>query len=141
MLRLRSAPMATGFSTPPTTFPPMALPIEWNLADLRRHLGGVPLERIRLYPPPGMATEEDAFAIHQREGIICELVDGILVEKVMASYESILAGLILQWRNVYLEKHPLGVALGEAGMLRILPKRTRVPDVSFIRWERFPKRK
>ena len=34
----------------------MALPIEWNLADLRRHLGGVPLARIRLYPPPGMAT-------------------------------------------------------------------------------------
>src|SRR5438552_8200363 len=104
--------MATGFSAPPPTFPAMALPVEWNLADLRRHLGGVPLKRIRLYPPPGMATEEDAFAIRQREGIICELVDGILVEKVMASYESVLAGLILQWLNAYLEKQPLGVALG-----------------------------
>ncbi len=133
------------FSTPvdaPTlVFPPMVLPVEWNLADLRKHLGGVPLQRIRLYPPPGMATEEDALEIHRREGRVCELIDGILVEKAMGSYESVLAGLILQWLNNFLEEHPLGIALGEAGYLRMLPKRMRAPDVSFISWERFPKRK
>ncbi len=133
--------MATGISIPTVSFPPMVLPVEWSLADLRKHLGGIPLKRIRLYPPPGMATEEDAILLRERDGPICEVIDGILVEKVMSSYESVLAGLILQWLNAFLEKHPLGVALAPDGMLRILPKRTRVPDVSFIRWERFPKRK
>jgi Uma2 family endonuclease len=88
-----------------------------------------------------MATEEDTLRLHEREGPICEVIDGILVEKVISSYESVLALLIAQWLNEFLEKHPLGVALGADGMLRILPKRTRVPDISFIRWERFPKRK
>jgi Uma2 family endonuclease len=133
--------MTTGLSTPTVTFPPTALPIEWSLADLRRHLGGIPLKRIRLYPPPGMATEEDALQLHEREGAICEVIDGILVEKVPGCYESVLTGLIAYWLNAFLEKHPLGVATGPDGMLRILPKRSRVPDVSFIRWERFPKRK
>ncbi len=133
--------MATGLSAPAVSFPPTALPVEWSLADLRKHLGGIPLKRIRLYPPPGMATEDDAIRLRERDGPICEVIDGILVEKVMSTYESVLAGLILQWLNAFLEKHPLGVALAPDGMLRILPKRTRVPDVSFIRWERFPKRK
>jgi Uma2 family endonuclease len=133
--------MATGFSIPPVSFPPMALPVEWNLADLRRHLGGIPLKRIRLYPPPGMATEEDALRLREQEDTICEVIDGILVEKVMASYEAVLAGLILHWLNAFLEKHALGVALAPDGMLRILPNRTRVPDISFISWERFPNRK
>jgi Uma2 family endonuclease len=133
--------MATDLSTPSVSFPPMALPVEWSVADLRKHLGGIPLSRIRLFPPPGMATDEDAILLQEREGPICEVIDGILVEKVMSSYESVLALLIAQWLNAYLEKHPLGVALGADGMLRILPKRTRVPDISFIRWERFPKRK
>ena len=31
----------------------------WTLADLQNHLGGIPLERIRLTPTPGQATEED----------------------------------------------------------------------------------
>jgi Uma2 family endonuclease len=133
--------MAAGLDTPAVTFPPTALPVEWSLADLRKHLGGIPLKRIRSYPPPGMATEEDAIALRERAGPICEVIDGILVEKVMGTYESVLAGLILQWLNAFLEEHPLGVALAPDGMLRMLPKRTRVPDVSFIRWERFPKRK
>lgn len=42
--------------THPTTTPPSLLPTEWTLADLQVHLGGIPLDRIRLYPPPGMAT-------------------------------------------------------------------------------------
>ncbi len=117
------------------------LPTHWSLADLQAHLGGIPLERIRLYPPPGMATEEDALAINDRKEGLCELVDGILVEKVMASFESILAGILLQWINNFLDKHPLGVALAPDGALRILPKRMRLPDVSFISWDRFPDRK
>ena len=47
--------MAT-ISTPVT-----ALPTDWSLANLQQHLGGIPLERIRLYPPTGMASEKDLF--------------------------------------------------------------------------------
>ena len=126
---------------PTTAFPQTVLPIQWTLADLQRHLGDVPLERIRLYPPPGMASEKDALEIRAREGRLCELVDGILVEKDMASFESLLAGLLIQWLNNFLDEHPLGVVLGEAGALRILPRRMRIPDVSFISWDRFPDRR
>jgi len=123
---------------PTTAFPQTVLPTQWTLADLQRHVGDVPLERIRLYPPPGMATEDDALQIHAREGRLCELVDGILVEKEMASFESLLAGLLIQWLNNFLDERPLGVVLGEAGALRILPRRMRIPEVSFISWDRLP---
>lgn len=116
----------------------MLLPIDWTLSDLQRHLGGVALDRIRLYPPPGMATEEDVLAIKNREDRLCELVDGVLVEKVMASYESLLAGIMIHFIHGYLDQNPLGVVLAPDGLLWILPHRMRIPDVSFIRWERFP---
>jgi hypothetical protein len=83
-----------------------------------------------------MATERDALEIHRREGRVYELIDGTLVEKAMGYYESVLAGPILQWLNNYLDKKPLGVAAGEAGYLRMLPKKMRAPDVSFISWKR-----
>jgi len=85
-----------------------------------------------------MANERDVLAFDDREDRLCELVDGILVEKVMGSYESLLAGLILTELNLYLRTHRIGVALGADGMLRILPERVRIPDVSFVAWDRFP---
>jgi Uma2 family endonuclease len=132
--------MAT--TTPPTTIRVQTmLPTHWTLADLQQHLGGVPLERIRLYPPPGMATVEDALAIDNREDRLCELVDGVLVEKVMSTYESVLAGFLIQRINTFLESRRLGVVTTGDGALWILPRKMRIPDVSFIRWERFPNRK
>lgn len=53
--------MATVDSTIPASaaLPESALPRDWTLAQLQAHLGGVPLDRIRLYPPPGMARAAD----------------------------------------------------------------------------------
>jgi Uma2 family endonuclease len=123
-----------------TPLPPTLLPTDWTIADLQSHLGGIPTERIRLYPPPGMATEQDALNIDDHEDRLCELVDGILVEKVMASYESLLACILIHWISNFLDTNPLGIVLGSDGMLKILPRRVRIPDVSFIRWDRFPNR-
>ncbi len=53
-------------------------PTDWSLADLRRHLGGVPLQRIRLHPPPGTAAETDELAADGDEDRLCEFVDGML---------------------------------------------------------------
>jgi Uma2 family endonuclease len=121
-----------------TSGPVVEYPTNWTMADLQQHLGGIPLERILLYRSPGTATEEDALWLDDHEDRICELIDGVLVEKVMSSYESLLAMMLGYLLQEYLERQPLGVILGEAGQLRILPKKMRVPDVAFISWSRFP---
>lgn len=117
------------------------LPAHWTMADLQEHLGGIPANRIRLFPPPGTATEEDVLSIEAHEDRHCELVDGILVEKPMASYESMLALYLGYFLHGYLENNPLGMVLGPDGPLRILPSKMRIPDVSFILWESFPEKK
>ena len=122
----------------PAPAQPSAYPMEWTFADLQERLGGIPLERIHLYPWPGLATENDVLEIHARTGRLCELVDGILVEKPMGFYESVLAVVIGRFIGNYLEGRHLGIVGGEAGMLKILRGRIRIPDVSFIRWDRLP---
>ncbi|HEV3167670.1 MAG TPA: hypothetical protein VGZ22_26940 [Isosphaeraceae bacterium] len=62
-----------------------------TVADLIEHLGGIPARRVWLRPAPGTATEADVIAIEERENRLCELVDGVLVEKDMGFLESFLA--------------------------------------------------
>lgn len=121
-------------SVPATTFPP-----EWTAADWQAHLGGVPLARIRMYPRPGLATLQDVLEMRRLTGALCELVDGVLVEKPMGYYESQLAAALLYFLGAYLQSTRLGAVAGADGMLEILPNVVRIPDVSFIRWERLPK--
>ena len=64
---------------------------EESLADLVSWLGDIPLERIRLHPAPGTATEEDVV-----QAKCCELLDGVLVEKAMGWEESTWAALLIQ---------------------------------------------
>jgi Uma2 family endonuclease len=111
-----------------------------NVAELEEFLGHVPSQRIRLRPVPGEATEEDLLAILAHEGRICELIDGVLVEKPMATYEALVAGVLLTFINNYLFVHKLGIALPGDGLLRLFPGRVRAPDVSFISWKRMPNR-
>ncbi|MCH5376487.1 MAG: Uma2 family endonuclease, partial [Planctomycetes bacterium] len=66
------------------------------------------MERIHLYPWPGLATEKDVVEIHARTGRLCELVDGILVEKPMGFYESAIAIAIGRSIGNYLEVRNLG---------------------------------
>ena len=99
-------------------------------------LGGVSPDRIHLSPTPGRATENDLLAFQARSGRICELIDGVLVEKIMGAPEALLAGFILHLFWQHLEAHTLGIVLAPDGLLRILGWQIRAPDVSFIRWER-----
>ncbi len=126
-------------SAPVRLTPQFAIPRDWRLADLQQRLGDIPAERIRLNPPPGYATEEDVLRIEAEEDVLCELEEGILVEKPMGWYESLLAGLIITAINKHLEKNHLGRALGADGSLQILPGIVKIPDVSFISWSRFPR--
>jgi len=115
-------------------------PTDWTLADMLSHLGDIPPERIRMSPLPGMATEEDVLQAKSRFNRVCELINGVLVEKAVGYYESLVAAFIVQRLGNFVETHDLGIVLGEAGTLRILPTQVRVPDVCFISWDKFPNR-
>jgi Uma2 family endonuclease len=114
-----------------------------TVAELLERLGGIPAHRVRWKPYPGTATEKDVItaeaALDKR---LCELIDGTLVEKAVGQYESRLALLIGHYLETYLEqeKHDLGICYGADAMLRIVPGRIRLPDVSFVSWDKLPNR-
>ena len=113
-------------------------PLE-TLADLMEQLGNVPLERIRLHPFPGTATVEDVLRLCDREPkCLCELVDGVLVEKVMGTPESRLAARLIHVLQTYLDEHDIGILTGADGPLQILADQVRFPDVAFIGYDRIP---
>ena len=112
-----------------------------SVGDVLERLGGISPRRIPLGFSVGNATEEDLLNLLEHGDRICELVDGVLVEKVMGWPESVLASEVVFQFKQFLKSHNFGVVSGEAGLMRILPKQIRVPDVGFVRWERLPERK
>ena len=66
---------------------------------------------------------------------LCELVDGILVEKGMGFREGFLGLWVGSPINAYLETNNIGLAAGLDGMIRFKLDLVRLPDVSFIRWD------
>jgi Uma2 family endonuclease len=119
-----------------TTAPPV---IE-TIADLLDRLG-VPPQRIRFHPPPGTATEADVLLRPKGEKRLFELVEGVLVEKPMGVYESLLAAWLIRFLGRFLDQHDLGFLLGADATLRLEPGLVRLPDVSFVSWDHFPERK
>src|ERR1051326_6008714 len=109
-----------------------------NIAELVHRLGDISLERIRVRPALGTATVEDVTRIQEHEGKLCELIDGVLVEKVMGYSESNIASLILEMLNSFVRKSNLGLVTGEAGTMELLPALVPIPDVAFVSWDRFP---
>lgn len=112
-----------------------------NFGELQERLGGIPAERIRLFPSPGTATVEDVVRIEATERVLCELVDGVLVEKAMGYEESILALAIASALRAFVIPKNLGVVSGEAGMVQLFPGLVRIPDVAYAAWDRFPDRR
>jgi Uma2 family endonuclease len=110
-----------------------------NLADMMKQLG-VSARRIRAYPPPGQATEKDVIALHDRTDRLFELVDGVLVEKIMSFPESALTCDLIRLLGNFLDEHRLGFLAGPDGAVRLMPGLVRIPDVSFISWGQLPKR-
>jgi Uma2 family endonuclease len=111
-----------------------------TLGDLLKQLGGVAPSRIRWRPRPGEATEKDVTAIHDREDRLYELIDGVLVEKIMAYAESSLATWLCFLLQGFLEQHDLGLLAGADGAVRLWPGVVRLPDVSFVSWDKLPNR-
>ena len=98
----------TTVAFPPAVPTPAPAPASiQTLADLMERLGGVPLERIRFHPAPGTALEQDVLEA-EKQGLLCELVDGVLVEKAMGYTESILAAFLIEMLNAFVRPRNLG---------------------------------
>src|SRR3954447_6402410 len=113
---------------------------DWTVADLFERFGPIPIRRIRQVPAPGTATERDVVEIRDRERRLFELADGVLVEKTVGVQESYIAILIASLLTEFAARGDLGMVLGADGMARLAPGLVRIPDVSFIGWERLPGR-
>ena len=109
-----------------------------NLAEMLESLGGISPDRIRTWPPLGTATVDDVLEIEERENRLFELVDGILVEKVMGYTESRIASRLIAALEAYVDAHDLGSVTGEGGMFRLPENLVRIPDVAFAGWDQFP---
>ncbi len=107
-----------------------------TLQDVVNRLGNVPLHRIGIDPPPGLATEADV--IRHLEGDsrrLFELVDSTLVEKAMGTPESVMSSFVLRRLGQFAEDNDLGIVCAGDGPVRMIIGNIRIPDVSFFSWE------
>jgi Uma2 family endonuclease len=123
--------------------PTIATDDERNVfSDLLDELGGISPDRIILRPPPGTATEDDVIKmLGAPRKRICELIDGVLVEKPMGFKESALAVVLGSSLQDFAKPMNLGLVAGPDGTIRLWPGRVRIPDVAFISWDRIPGRR
>lgn len=123
-----------------STAPAAPRPIR-TLAELVERLGGVPLDRIRFRPAPGTASVQDVIDVQEREGRLCELVDGVLLEKTVGLNESRLAMFLGGLLNAFVLRRNLGFVTGPDGTMELAADLVRIPDVAFTSWDRMPGRR
>lgn len=112
-----------------------------TLADLLIQLGDISPERVRFRPLPGTATEQDVLDVQAHEGRLCELVDGVLVEKGVGFRESFLAMVLSTVLWDFVKSRHLGLVTGADGMMRLVSGLVRIPDAAFMSWDRLPGRR
>lgn len=118
----------------------VATPRYRTLAEFIKRLGDVPLDRVRFDPLPGLGVIGDVARIQEKEGRLCELIEGVLLEKTMGMTESSLAGYLLGLLNLFVIPRNLGKVTGPDGTMQIVANLIRIPDVAFINWDRLPNR-
>jgi Uma2 family endonuclease len=110
------------------------------MADVLQRLGDISPGRVLMRPQPGRATEKDLLRVMKKTDRPFELVDATLVEKVMGFGEGFLAIDIVRLLGRFLDHHDLGELGGADATMRLMPGLVRIPDVSFVRWEKLPNR-
>lgn len=106
-----------------------------TFADFHAWLGGIPLDRIRMTPTPGTATEADLISAWTTPPYRCpELVGGTLVEKI----SSFSTAAILQNVGPFVKTHDLGVCLHGCKPFRLRSNLIRIPSFTFTPWQRLP---
>ena len=112
-----------------------------TVGDVLKRFADYPPERIRLHPRPGTATKKDVLQVERTEGKLCELIDGVLVEKAVGFKESFLASELSHLLAGFAKAHDLGIVLGADGTAELFPGQVRIPDVAFYAWTKLPGRK
>ena len=107
-----------------------------TLADHLAILGNIPPDRVHGHPAPGTATVDDWEAAVDG-GAVCELVDGVLVDKAMVWYESLLASSLNRHIGNCAAGERLGVVAGEQGFITLPGGQIRAPDVAFYLRRKF----
>jgi Uma2 family endonuclease len=110
-----------------------------TVQDVIDRLGIFPLERIRLIPPPGTATEHDVFRARREIPMLCEIFDGVLVEKPPGMWESIISTGIIARLGEFIDEHQFPALIsGAAGPLWLLDRQLRMPDITLMLRSQFP---
>jgi Uma2 family endonuclease len=104
-----------------------------SFADIAERLGGISPDRIIWLPRP--ATEEDVVRLCEKKRLV-ELIDGFLVEKAMGFRESLLAASVIMFLKNFISPRKLGLVGAPDAIMRLRPGHVRLPDVSFVTWER-----
>ncbi len=119
----------------------LELPPSLTAVDLSDRFGPIPLSRFCFDPLPGRATEQDVLDLRANTKRLFELIDGILVEKPMGWPEAFLAIELARWLGNWVVPRNLGAVVGADGMMRLAPGLIRIPDVTFVYWDRIPGRR
>jgi len=88
-----------------------------------------------------LMTAEDLWAMSEVQGKRFELVDGQLVETPGAGgVHMIVVVALFKLIDAFVSEHDLGYAFpdGLSFVVQRNPDRVRIPDVSFVSWERVP---
>jgi Uma2 family endonuclease len=109
-----------------------------SMAALVEDLGGVPLDRVLVEPPPGLATEKHLLRFVEVDKLLVELVDGTLVEKPVGFTEDRIGMEIAFALMQFVRPRNLGVVAGPTGPLRMSGGNIRLPDVTFVAWSDVP---
>ena len=115
----------------------------WNdeeaLAALAERLGGIPVDRIRLDPRLGTATEADLIhVIDGPEKWPVELIEGTLVDVALSFRSSVLSSYLGHRVTNYVDDQDLGISVGMRCPFRFSPGLVLLANYSLVNWERIP---
>ncbi len=110
-----------------------------TIADLVHRLGDVPIDRIMLRPAPGTATEVDVIRyLEAPRKRLCELIDGVLVEKPTSVRKSLLGSWVSYQLWNHVAQFDSGIVFGADSPFRLRCGLVRLPDICFVSWDRIP---
>ena len=111
----------------------------WTVADLYHRFGPIPFERIRQNPSPGSGTVDDVVRLNDHEDRLSQNWSTVSWWKEdVGLQESMIAVKIGSLFSAFVEPRGLGLVAGADGTIQLDINLVRIPDVSFISWERVP---